>query len=93
MTSAAESAMDGHPVVAWGRADHPDTVLSPPWRLPVSIVIVSLLAGVALPGLAPAPFFAGVIAAWALAALVFTVLSRRERLMRRHRRERPSNRL
>jgi hypothetical protein len=54
-------------------------VLNPAWRLPSIIVIVPLLAGVALPGVAPAPFFAGVIAAWALAALVFAVLRKRER--------------
>jgi hypothetical protein len=84
--------MDGHPVVASRHADHPDGVLSPAWRLPLLIVIVSLLTGVALPGLAPAPFFAGVITAWALAALVFAVLCRRERSRRPHRHEHPPNR-
>jgi hypothetical protein len=52
-------------------------VLTPAWRLPSIIVIVSLLAGAALPGMAPAPFFAAVIACWALAALVFVRLRTR----------------
>jgi len=51
----------------------------PAWRLPAAIVILSLASLVLLPGAPPAALFAGMLASWALAALLFVALRRRER--------------
>jgi len=55
------------------------TMLAPAWRLPAVIVILSFASLVVLPGAPPAALFAGMLASWALAALLFVALRRRER--------------
>ena len=54
-------------------------MLVPAWRIPAVIVILSVASVVVLPGVPPAPLFAGILVTWALAALLLVVLHRRER--------------
>lgn len=54
-------------------------MLTPAWKLPVTMVALAALAVVLLPGAEPGPLFGAVGAAIIVAALIWLVLRRRER--------------
>jgi hypothetical protein len=58
-------------------------MLVPPWKLPVIIVALSLLAVLLLPGAEPGVLFGGVLLAWIAAFALFIVLHLRHRQTRR----------